>query len=260
MKKKNLATSKTWNNLEKRFKAFQRIIKKRIFHFYITVEDIFLYSSLSVIKPIHQITKFLQNGIQRNLVLFEKIQFTLIYLFGCFDLIFTTLNQVHMLGSFPTIFSPFLALTHYIFHSFLAQIWGSPERVFFVSFWVLKVLVISPTSKVSKLAKFHILLVFSIMMTQNLVLSTFDFLLNRDVIPSITDSFMNNTFSYMNRSIMSFLFLLIFTLYSIFLLLCYIQAINHRVVKITGFDWLTDSVAFWVKIKTPTMKDSIFFK
>ena len=34
----------------------------------------------------------------------------------------------------------------------------------------------------------------------------------------------------------------------------YIRAINNKFATLPGGEWLTDSIAFWLKIKTPTMR------
>jgi hypothetical protein len=34
----------------------------------------------------------------------------------------------------------------------------------------------------------------------------------------------------------------------------YFKAINNKFVTFYGMEWLTDSVAFWLRIKTPTMR------
>lgn len=243
--------------LTQNFKRLKLMLKKTFSEFYTRGEQFFSYCQLlltPIIKANNKTVNRVKIYFKQHPRQVERIQFTLIYLFGVFDLTFNTLYHAHLLGKFPTIFEPLFEPTRFIVSSFLAKIWGSPERVFFVSFWILKWLVIDSHSNLSKFAKYHILLIFASMMTQNLIVNTFDFFINREISSKIFATFYGINFTnYIDKQGMSYLFFLTFINYLCFFIYCYIQALRYKLIQIKNLEWFTDSIAFWVKIKTPTM-------
>jgi hypothetical protein len=110
---------------------------------------------------------------------------------------------------------------------------------------VIELMVVRAILKFSKLIKYNILLIFTVDMLQGLVLNYWDLFFHREIGSAVM--FANTDFA------ISF-FLATFCLFFILYLYLYLIAIRGKFATIPGMNWLTDSVAFWLYIKTPTMK------
>ena len=49
-------------------------------------------------------------------------------------------------------------------------------------------------------------------------------------------------------------FLLTFVLFMLLYFYLFLRAISGKFVLLPSMEWLTDSIAFWLRIKTPTMR------
>ena len=67
----------------------------------------------------------------------QIIQLTFIYFFAVVDLLYAVLNNVFSLGYLPEMLLPFFPIIKSILQSPIFQIWGSPEKVFFLSYVVI---------------------------------------------------------------------------------------------------------------------------
>ena len=63
----------------------------------------------------------------------QIIQLTFIYFFAVIDLIYAILNNVFSMGVIPELLIPVFPLIQSILQSSIFKIWGSPEKVFFLS-------------------------------------------------------------------------------------------------------------------------------
>jgi hypothetical protein len=226
MTKNNSTNLSFWQTIVKKFKKGMKSIQKSLRDFSIKYPD-----------------------------LSQLIQITFIYFFAIIDLLYAVLNNVFALGYFPEILRPIYPLIQSILQSPLFQIWASPEKVFFLSYVVVEFMVVRPVFQFSKLVKYNILLIFALLMIQGLVISYWDLLFNRQIAEPVSkwaydQGAMINTDK--NLAIIFFLntFLFFFGTY----IYLYIRAIDGKFAKISGMEWLTDSVAFWLRIKTPTMR------
>lgn len=200
------------------------------------------------------IARALQNFGERFPSTAQNIQLTFVYFFALVDLFSSILNYLLSLGFLPEILRPFLPAIHEILVSPLLQIWGSPEKVFFFSYFVIEYMVVKSVFKFSKLVRYNILLIFSLLMVQGLVISYWDLLCHREVAidtaiwgyePSALDS---------DRYLAYSLFFTTFFLFLFGYLYLYVIALMGKFSTFPGLDWLTDSVCFWLRIKTPTMR------
>lgn len=155
----------------------------------------------------------------------------------------------------PEVLIPFMPIISGILQSPFFKIWSSPEKVFFLSYVVIEFMVIRKSLNFSKLVKYNVLLIFALLMIQGLVISYWDLFLHR-AIATVTQkwAYDGGALVGLNRNIAIVLFLntfiLFITLYSYF----YVKALNGLFATLPGLEWLTDSVAFWLRIKTPTMR------
>ena len=101
----------------------------------------------------------------------QIIQLTFIYFFAVVDLLYAVLNNVFSLGYLPEMLLPFFPVIKSILQSPIFQIWGSPEKVFFLSYVVIEFMIVRSVFKFSKLVKYNILLIFAMLMVQGLAIS-----------------------------------------------------------------------------------------
>ena len=81
----------------------------------------------------------------------QIIQLTFIYYFAVVDLLYAVLNNVFSLGYLPEMLLPFFPIIKSILQSPIFQIWGSPEKGFFLSYVVIEFMIVRSVFKFSKL-------------------------------------------------------------------------------------------------------------
>lgn len=212
----------------------------------------------SVVKTIRRIL----TPIQQNLQIFsekypntaQNIQLTFVYIFAILDLFSSILNYLLSLGFLPEILRPFLPTIHEILMSPLLQIWASPEKVFFFSYLVIEFMVVKSVFKFSKLVRYNILLIFSLLMLQGLVISYWDLLCHREISSNMAKWAYEQTIIYSDKYLAYSLFFTTFFLFFFGYIYLYIVALTGKFATFPGMEWITDSVCFWLKIKTPTMR------
>jgi len=187
----------------------------------------------------------------------QNIQLTCIYCCAVIDLVHSVLNNVFSLGYIPEFLQWIFPLLKSILMSPFFQIWASPEKVFFLSYVVIEFMVIRSTFKFSKLIKYNILMLFSLLMIQGLVISYWDLFFHRQITTSASQwIFGDGMFIYTDRYLgfcFFFFTFIIFTYTYAYLLWKALQG-KLSTLPIQGLEMITDSVAFWLRIKTPTMR------
>jgi hypothetical protein len=185
---------------------------------------------------------------------YQIIQLTFVYFFAILDLTHSILGNLYSLGKFPEFLGPFLPffkilLTHPVF-----QIFASPEKVYLLSFLVLEFMVVRKTG-FSKLVKYNILLIFSLLMVQQLVISYWDVLFHRSLAESAENwAYGGNPFLFNDVEMANAFFLNTFFWFVVMYIYLYIRAIQGKYATLPFLSVITDSVAFWLRIKTPTMR------
>lgn len=208
--------------VEKNISAFKNVIK--IFR---------LFKKIKLIK-------WLRNTAQKNAKFFERLQLTIIYFFAVVGLAYTIRNS---LGYFPEIlFSlfPFLAP---IFEIQILKILAAPEKTFVIYMLVIEMFLNRSFFNFSILVKFNVLLIFILEMLQNLLVSYWDILFNREL-----DAFGGGVIIAKAATMYFyfFLFLFFFALYSY----SYVNSLKGKFPKFPGvLKSITDSAAFWLQIK-----------
>jgi hypothetical protein len=176
----------------------------------------------------------------------QIIQLSFIYFFAVVDLLYSVLNNVFSLGYLPEILLPIFPLIKSILQNPVLKIWASPEKVFFLSYVVIEF---------SKLVKYNVLLIFSMLMIQGLVISYWDVLFHRQIATPVARwAYDQGAIIYTDKNLAIVFFLNTFFLFILTYLYLYFRAINGKFATIPFMEWLTDSVAFWLRIKTPTMR------
>lgn len=185
----------------------------------------------------------------------QMIQLTFIYFFAVIDLLYAVLNNVFSLGYVPEILLPIFPLISSTLQSPIFKIWASPEKVFFLSYVVIEFMIVRSAFNFSKLVKYNVLLIFALLMLQGLVISYWDLLFHRQIASPVAKwAYDQGALIFTDKSLAISFFLNTFVIFMMGYLYLYITALNGKFAKIPGMEWLTDSVAFWLRIKTPSMR------
>jgi hypothetical protein len=185
----------------------------------------------------------------------QIIQLSFIYFFAVVDLLYSILNNVFALGSIPEFVRPFYPFIVSILQSPFFQIWASPEKVFFMSYVVIELMIVRSTFNFSKLVKYNVLLIFSMLMIQGLSISYWDLLFHRQIATPVANwAWDQGAFIFLDKPLALAFFYGTFLIFIAAYFYLYITAVRGKFAKFPGMEWLTDSVAFWLRIKTPTMR------
>lgn len=187
----------------------------------------------------------------------QSIQICFIYFFAMIDLIFAVLQNVISLGFVPVTLDPFLGTIRSILTNPILMIWASPEKVFFLSYLVIELMIVRKELGFSKLVRYNVLLIFALLMIQGLVISYWDLFFHRQITTSASQwIFGDGMFIYTDRYLgfcFFFFTFIVFTYIYSYLLWKALQG-KLSTLPIKGLEIITDSVAFWLRIKTPTMR------
>ena len=185
----------------------------------------------------------------------QVFQLSFIYFFALVDLVYSVLNNIFSLGYLSESIIPFFSLISGILQSPVFKIWASPEKVFFMSYIVLEFMVIRNSLNFSKFVKYNILLVFALLMIQGLIISFWDLLFHREITDAVAIwAYDEGLVIASNKQLGVFFFLFTFIAFIFIYFHFYSNALKGKIVTLPGLTWMTDSVAFWLKIKTPTMR------
>ena len=185
----------------------------------------------------------------------ENIQLSFIYFFALIDLVYSIAQNMFSLGFIPEIILPFFPVINGILQSPILKIWASPEKVFFMSYVVLELMVIRSVLNLSKFVRYNILLVFALLMLQGLVVSVWDLLFHREITAAVANwAYDDGLVIGTNRKLAGFFFFLTFLGFVSLYYYFYANGLKRKIATLPGLYWVTDSVAFWLRIKTPTMK------
>jgi hypothetical protein len=206
-----------------------------------------------------QIFKKVQKAVQEfslkypNLI--QIIQITFIYFFALVDLIYSILSTVYALGYYPELLDPVYPLIKAILQEPIFRFWASPEKLFFLSYMVIEFMVVRSVFNFSKLIKYNILLIFALLMIQGLIISYWDFLFNRQIATPVAKwAFDQGALIFTDKMLAVFFFFITFLIFVVIYTFLYFKALRGEFATFRGMSWLTDSISFWLRVKTPTMR------
>jgi len=232
---KNLLKTKRMPSQESNLASFQKMI-----------------FSLPLVRFLYKILKSFNANYPNTS---QNIQLFFIYCFAIVDLVYAVLMNVISLGYTPQVLLASFPLIEAILTSPFLRVWASPEKVFFLSFVVLEFMVVRSTFKFSKLIKYNVLLIFALLMVQGLVISYWDLFFHRQITTSVAQwIYGNDILIYTDRNLAIFFFLLTFLVFLATYIYLFFSATKGNFTSLPHMLWLTDSVAFWLRIKTPTMR------
>jgi hypothetical protein len=185
----------------------------------------------------------------------QKIQLSFIYFFALVDLTYSIFSNILALGYFPDILNFARPLLYYILNSKVLQIWASPEKVFLISYFTIEFLIIRKSFKLTRLVRYNILLLFSLLMIQGITISFWDVLFHRDMgIDILKWTYDQGALLYTDKSLGFFFFFATFVSFIFLYIFLYLKALQGKFATFPGGEFLTDSVCLWLKIRTPSMR------
>lgn len=203
----------------------------------------FILSSLFQVflKRINFFLKLVRKTNKKNRKIFERFQLTFIYFFAIVVLAYSIRNS---LGYFPEALSFILPFFTPLFEIQALKILAAPEKTFLLYMLILEMCINRSYLNFSLLVKFNILLIFLLEMLQNLLISFWDLLFNREL--DILRGGMVVIAKNATITFYSILFLFFFSLY----MYAYILSLKGQIPTFPGIlKNVTESVAFWLQIK-----------
>ena len=193
-----------------------------------------------LIKKFKKIFLSFQKTTKKHRKTFEQFQLTSIYFFAVVVLTYTIRNS---LGYFPEMLFKLFPFLVPIFDIQALKILAAPEKTFVLYMLILEIFINRSHFNFSLIVKFNVLLIFLLEMIQNLIVSYWDILFNREL-----DVFNGGIVIARNATMLfyCFLFLFFFALYFYSYIVSFLGffPVFPGVLKI-----ITDSVAFWLQIK-----------
>lgn len=175
--------------------------------------------------------------------LFQTIQLILLYFVAVLSLSYSLLS---ILGQIPDLVQNFVPLViQNLANSTIVKILLAPEKTYIVYLLVIEFVIFRPIFRFSQLFKYNILLIFLLEMFQNLLISYWDLFFTR----SFGGPDASNTDLTTAVFVISLIFLFLFFTY----LYGFFCALRGKFVTYPFMYWLTDSIAFWLHIRTPSM-------
>lgn len=192
------------------------------------------------VKRIKKLIKLFQKKTQKQKNTLQRIQLTFIYFFAIVVLFYSVKGS---LGFFPETLFVFFPFFQEISEIQILKFLATPEKTFLLYLFVLEYLINRSVFNLSLLVKFNILLIFILEMIQNLMISYWDLLFNRDVelFPATT---------IFSKASAIYFFSIFFVFFFFVYLYSYFRGLKGLYPVLPGFlGSVVESVAFWLQIK-----------
>jgi len=174
------------------------------------------------------------------------------YVIAIIDLVFSILTAIFNFGYFPDFTKPIAPLIKEVLDSPILQVWSSPEKIFLLSYIVIEYMIVHPLFKFPKLIKYNVLLIFALLMIQGLVISYWDLVFAPDITRVVVKEVTENVVS-LERILANIFFIFTFSLFSFIYCYFYKNAINAKFVSFPGLRLVTNSITFWLQMKSPVV-------
>jgi len=193
-----------------------------------------------------------------NPLLFKICTLGLIYFLGFLDLFFFAISGLSTCDFTSYIFNSQIQFLSKFFKNSFLRFWGTPERSFITSYIVLELMINrAKTYKIyiPKFYRYHILVVFALIMLQSALFSTLDLFLHREFSQTVTHlSYKLGTLAPTNVKLIISSYISSLLFFSSLYIYAYIQGLYGKLPRFIGANWFNDSLALWLRIKTPTLK------
>ena len=95
----------------------------------------------------------------------------------------------------------------------------------------------------------------SLLMVQGLAISYWDLLFHRQIATSVAKwTYDQGMFIHTDKTLAVVFFFITFMLFMVVYFYLYLCALSGKFTTFYGINWITDSVAFWLRIKTPNLR------
>jgi hypothetical protein len=187
-----------------------------------------------------KISKRFRKTAKRNRRIFEQFQLTFIYFFAVVVLTYTIKNS---LGYFPEMLFRLFPFLVPVFDIQALKILAAPEKTFILYMLIIEIFLNRSFFNFSILVKFNVLLIFILEMLQNLIVSYWDILFNREL------DVLNGGVVIARTATMFFYFFLFIFFFALYLysFICSLKGVFPKFPGILKS--ITDSVAFWLQLK-----------
>jgi hypothetical protein len=193
-----------------------------------------------------------------NPFLFRMCILGLIYFLGFLDLFFFAINGLSTCDFTSYTFNSQIKFLSKFFKNSFLRFWGTPERSFITSYIVLELMINrAKTYKmyIPKFYRYHILVVFAVIMLQSALFSTLDLFLHREFTHKVSRlSYKLGTLAPTNVKLVISSYISSLFFFSLIYTYGYIQGLYGKLPRFIGANWFNDSLALWLRIKTPTLK------
>ncbi len=191
-----------------------------------------------LIKKLKKNFRKLKKFISKYPLLIDFFELSFLYFYVVIILIFTIRNYI---GSFPPSLIQMFPFIIKMLNMPMLKFIASPEKTFLI-YLIISELVLN-RDVTTILVKYNLLLLLILEMLQNLIISTWDLFLHRELQMFRDNLIVSNA---VINSFFTFFFFAILSLY----LYCYLTALMLKFVEFPGpFKKITDSVAFWLNLK-----------
>lgn len=196
------------------------------------------------VRTFQKIPRLVLQNMSRHRRFHERMQLTFIYFFATIVLSYSVQG---FLGGVPefifTLFPGFLKVLQNPYIKLLAN----PEKTFVLYIIILEILMSKASYTFSLLVKFNILLIFLLEMFQGLFIAYWDLFLNREI-----DFMFPGSGGTALGSLASYLFTLLYIMCLGVYFYSYSRSFFGKFPVFPAYArFITDSVAFWLQIKTP---------
>jgi len=176
------------------------------------------------------------------------IQLTFVYLFAFLDLVFNMCRIIDLFeGKLPNFILNLL-------ENDTLKFFFSEQIVFIMFYLVLQFFIITNPLKFNKVVRFNILLVVSLLQLQFLCWSVWEGIYCPSFPEVTADLLWTNELDDFNELASIFYFTMVLFCYLGTFGYCYFCSLTGRFPRFPKyFTWIPDSVAFWLRIRTPTM-------
>lgn len=192
-------------------------------------------------RSLKRLFKLFRKSTSKHKKTLQRIQLSFIYFFAIVVLTFSIQSYI---GSFPDIIYKIFPFLQNLLNIQFLKIFATPEKTFILYLIILEVLINRSIFKFSLLIKYNVLLIFILEMFQNLFISYWDLLFNREI------EFVGGGAPVISQEIAIVFFCLLFLFFLLTYLYCYFKSFQGKFPVFGGpLKPLTDSVAFWLQLK-----------
>ena len=185
------------------------------------------------------------------------LQICCLYLFAVIDLIFITVRFIYQLkGTLPIFLLSIQPFTVAILQNPILQFLFDPLVTMLSSFLVFDLFLTKNVFKLNKLVRFNVVLIYSLLTLQQISITLWDVIFNNGLPETVAAyAWAPQLLNVSNVPVALTFFTITLVIFLYTYSYCFSCAFVGRFPRFPkGFLWISDSAAFWMRIKTPTMR------